>query len=128
MRLMPGSTGSTAPRSGSGSVRKAMRSSEWGPRVSGDAIGGANRLRVPAPPPHPAPLRPEGGEGVEARSSVQKPGRGGGLGDLADLGQEAGADRDAVLHPLGGDLSLRVARNHHRLGGIDRRGGAEVAE
>ena len=53
------------------------------------------------------------------RGSIQEPGGGTGLGDLAHLVQQAGANRDSLLHAPCGVVPLRIARHHDRLRRVD---------
>jgi hypothetical protein len=59
-------------------------------------------------------------------ASIQEPGRRAGLGDLADLVQQARTNRDPFPHPRRGVVPLRIARDHHRPGRIDGRCCAQI--
>ena len=70
---------------------------------------------------------PDGGRPAgDLPTSIQEPGRRAGLGDLRHLAEQAGADRNPVSHPRCGIVPLRIARHHHRLRRIDRRGRAQI--
>src|SRR6516162_1717769 len=59
--------------------------------------------------------------------SIQQPGCGTGLRNLAHLVQQSGADWDAISHPLCRVVPLRIARYHDGLRRIDGLGRTQIA-